>query len=178
MADATVLADEGRRDDPREDGLRVNLTHMPYETDAGVGPRARIGAVVLATDCTLEEEWRRMLRLDGVAVYHSRVMNSPDITPETLRQREGRLADTARMLLPGVGMDAIAYGCTSASIVITSSSVMNSIAVAGNALKTAGEASPISIRALRSLRSRRVASVNDDVSRKATLKRVADATPN
>ena len=64
----------------------VNRKHMKFALDDGLGPRARIGLIVLATDNTMEHEWRHILgALPGVAFYESRLYNSPDITPETLR---------------------------------------------------------------------------------------------
>lgn len=98
---------------------RVNRTHMAHALDEGISARARLGLVVLATDFTIEYEWRRIMGgLAGVGLYHSRIMNSAEITPETLRRMEGDLTAAAGLLLPGQPFAAIAYGCTSASMVI------------------------------------------------------------
>ena len=51
----------------------VNKQNMPFELDAGVAHRAAIGLVVLATDNTIEHEFRQMPRIDGVAFYESRI---------------------------------------------------------------------------------------------------------
>lgn len=114
MADTTVMEQR-----TPADGLRVNRKHLPFETDGGVAPRAAIGLIVLATDQTIEHEWRDIMAIDGVALYESRVMNSASVTPETLKAMEARLPEAADVILPGLPLDAIAYGCTSASIVIT-----------------------------------------------------------
>ena len=53
-----------------------------------------------------------------MALYVTRVMNDPIVTPESLAAMAGRLTDAAGTLLPGDRVDAIAYGCTSASMVI------------------------------------------------------------
>ena len=50
----------------------LDLGVMPSELDAGVAWRAAIGLVVLATDQTMEHEFRALLRLPGVAVFESR----------------------------------------------------------------------------------------------------------
>ena len=64
----------------------TTLSHLPHELDAGLGGRARIGLIVLATDHTIEHEWRLILGgIDGVALYQSRIWNDATITPETLR---------------------------------------------------------------------------------------------
>ena len=45
------------------------LEHLPFETDRGIASRARIGLIVLATDYTIEHEWRRIMTgLPGVAL--------------------------------------------------------------------------------------------------------------
>ena len=93
--------------------------HLAHELDGGVGARARIGLIVLATDQTIEHEWRQIMGgLDGVAVYQSRIWNDARITPETLRQMEGRLADSAAVIMPGLPLAVVAFGCTSAAMVI------------------------------------------------------------
>jgi maleate isomerase len=99
-------------------GLLVNRMHMPFELDAGIAARAAIGLMVLATDHTIEHEWRRMLALDGVAFYESRLFNSNVITPETLAAMEGLLTEAAALIRPGGHLDVMAYGCTSGTIVM------------------------------------------------------------
>lgn len=96
---------------------------FPFTADAGIGARARIGLIVLATDQTIEYEYRLMLDLPGVAVFHSRIMNDNDITPETLRAMEGGIADATRKLLPGERLDVVGFGCTSASMLLGEATV-------------------------------------------------------
>jgi maleate isomerase len=92
--------------------------HFPFTTDAGIGARARIGLVVLATDQTIEHEYRLMLNLDGVAVYESRIYNDSDIRPDTLRAMEGGIAEATRLILPGERLDVVGFGCTSATMLL------------------------------------------------------------
>lgn len=96
----------------------VNLRDLPYRADEGIGTRANIGLVVLSSDQTIEHEYRRLLDLPGVAVYHSRIANANVISRENLRAMEGRITDATGLLLPEVPMDVIGYGCTSASMEI------------------------------------------------------------
>ena len=91
---------------------------LGFATDGGIGARANIGLIVLATDQTIEHEYRQMLALPGVALYQSRIYNDSNITPETLRAMDGGIAEAARLLLPGMPMHAIGFGCTSASMVL------------------------------------------------------------
>ena len=112
-----------------DDGF-VNITGIPFELDGGVAERARIEVIVLASDNTVEHEFRRVIDLPGVAFFEARIQNDPQITPETLKRMEGRIADTARLILPGVPLDVVAYGCTSASMVIGEERVFELIAEA------------------------------------------------
>jgi len=46
------------------------------------------------------------------------ILNDARITPETLRAMEARLVDAASLILPDLPLDVVAFGCTSASMVI------------------------------------------------------------
>ena len=96
----------------------ISREHMPFALDAGIAHRAAIGLVVLATDHTIEHEFRQMLRIDGVAVYEARIHNAPEINPETLAEMERGIAATTALILPGDRLDVVAYACTSGSVVI------------------------------------------------------------
>ena len=103
------------------------LEHLPFTLDEGIGSRARIGMIVLASDYTVEHEFRRVMTIPGVDIYAARIENSPTITPKTLAAMEARIAPTTRLLLPGEKLDVIAYGCTSASMVMGEEAVFRQI---------------------------------------------------
>jgi maleate isomerase len=106
----------------------ILVEHLPFKTDNGIAARARIGLMVLATDYTIEHEWRRIFTpLDGVALYESRILNDNQITPETLRAMEPRIAAATDVILPGARLDVVAYGCTSASMAIGEEKVFEKI---------------------------------------------------
>ncbi len=94
----------------------VDLGVLPCQLDGGIAHRAAIGLLVLATDQTMEHEFRRLVRQDGVALYEARLWNDNDITPATLRAMRERIAPAAALILPGVKLDVVAFGCTSASM--------------------------------------------------------------
>ena len=94
------------------------IENLPFTTGDGISARARIGVVVLASDYTVEHEFRSLLDLPGVACFHARIENSPAITPETLAAMGPRITDTVNRILPGDYLDVVAYGCTSASTVL------------------------------------------------------------
>lgn len=96
----------------------IDLGVLPSTLSPGIAGRAAIGLVVLATDQTVEHEFRQIVRHDGVAFYEARIFNDNDITPETLLAMKDRLAPTADLILPGMPLDVVAFGCTSASMQI------------------------------------------------------------
>ena len=97
----------------------ILIENLPFQLDGGIGSRASIGLIVLATDYTIEHEWRQVFAgLEGVALYHSRIFNLNEITPESLRAMAPRLGECAGVITPDSLVDVIAYGCTSASMAI------------------------------------------------------------
>ena len=77
----------------------LDLGVLPSELDGGLYARAAIGLVVLATDQTLEHEFRALIRTPGVAFYESRVANDYMITPDTLRAIGPRIAPALDLIL-------------------------------------------------------------------------------
>ena len=98
---------------------------MEYQLDAGAGSGARLGLVVLSTDETLEFEARQVLAGRDVNLLHARIPMVPAVTPETLRGMQAKIAETAALLPQG--LDAVAYGCTSASVVIGPDAVADEV---------------------------------------------------
>ena len=98
--------------------LIVNQRNMPFELDGGLYERAAIGVVVLASDQTIEHEFRKIIDLPGVAFYESRIFNANIVTPESLKAMEGGLKDATALILPGLPLDVVAFGCTSGAMMI------------------------------------------------------------
>ncbi len=94
---------------------------------SGIASRAAIGLVVLATDQTMEHEFRALLHLPGVAVYQSRVFNDAEIRPDTLRAIGPRIAPSVALILPGIPLDVVAFGCTSATMTLGEEAVFAEI---------------------------------------------------
>src|SRR5271155_5488745 len=105
----------------------IDLGVLPSELDGGVASRAAIGLVVLATDQTMEHEFRILVRQPGVAFYESRVFNDHDITPDTLRAIGPRIAPSAALILPNIPLDVVAFGCTSATMTLGEEAVFAEI---------------------------------------------------
>lgn len=103
---------------------------LDFETDAGVGTRAKMGLIVLETDESLEPELARVAGLPGVAIYHTRIPMVAEINPETLMRMKQDLPAAANALPEPMEFDVIGYGCTSASTVIGSDAVRDAVRTA------------------------------------------------
>jgi len=89
-----------------------------FTTDSGLGTRGRIGLIVLQSDQTIEHEVASLLGGDDIAIYHARIPNAMEVTPDTLRQMETDLPHTASLLPPSFAFNAIGYACTSGATLI------------------------------------------------------------
>ncbi|MGO6819614.1 ectoine utilization protein EutA [Rhizobium brockwellii] len=78
----------------------------------------RIGLIALSTDATIESDFNRLIALRDVAVHVNRIEFANPTTPENLRAMQPQLAKAASLILPGEKLQAIVFGCTSASVVI------------------------------------------------------------
>jgi maleate isomerase len=95
-----------------------NVIQVPFETDAGIGGRAAIGLLVLSSDQTIEHEFRQLIRIPGVAFYEARLRSSNDVTPEALKAVGKEITGGVDVILPGVPLDVVGFGCTSASMLL------------------------------------------------------------
>jgi maleate isomerase len=85
----------------------------------------RIGLVVLATDMVLEVEWRDLFAGLPIEVLVARIACAAEVTPEALLTMAQQIGHCASLVLPDVTLDAIAYGCTSGSLVIGEDNVQH-----------------------------------------------------
>ena len=87
----------------------------------------RIGLIALSTDHTLERDLHRLAPLEEVCFYTSRVEFINPVTPENLRLMEPHIARAAELILTNQQIDAICYGCTSASATLGDASVFGAL---------------------------------------------------
>lgn len=127
---------------------------MHYELDQGVGPR--LGMIVLSTDESLEYETRQILSGRAVNLMHTRIFSDPTVTPTSLKDMEARMPRSAE-LLPG-GLAAIAYGCTSASVLIGPDGVERAIQTVQPGVPVTNPISAV-LAGLEALGARRIALV-------------------
>lgn len=79
--------------------------------------RVHIGLVQLSTDHSLEMDWAKLLGTQA-GVFSSRVYYSSEMTPEALDQVASGIVEASDLIATGLPMDVMAFGCTSASIII------------------------------------------------------------
>lgn len=105
----------------------LDLGILPSGLDEGIAHRAAIGLVVLATDQTIEHEYRMLVGGPGIALYEARLFNDAEITPETLRAIGPRITPCVELILPGIRLDVVAFGCTSATMTLGEEAVFAEI---------------------------------------------------
>jgi len=135
--------------------MTSEMHYEPPQLDGRELPK-RVGLIALATDATIEGDFRRFVARDNIAVHVNRIRFINPTTPENLRAMHPDLAEAASLILPGEKLDAIVYGCTSASVVIGEEAVRRSIVEGrgdSHVITPAGAASD----ALSALRAKRIA---------------------
>jgi len=101
----------------------MSIETLKFETDEGLGQRARIGLIVLQSDQTIEYEFAQLVSDNDIAIYHARIPNDVEVTPDTLRRMEEELPRTAALLPASFQFDAVGYACTSGATMIGESRV-------------------------------------------------------
>ena len=93
------------------------VSHLSTAIELDERPaRWRIGLIALATDHTLERDLANICAGDDIGAYVTRVAFDNPMTRESLVAMGPRLTEAARLILPDEELDAVAYGCTSASV--------------------------------------------------------------
>jgi maleate isomerase len=92
---------------------------MASTFDAGIGSRASIGMIALATDRIGVWDAEQFLGgVPGVALFDTRIPMEPVGTPETLRALGAHLTSAASVIVPGSRLDSIGLSCTSGTVAI------------------------------------------------------------
>lgn len=135
-------------------GTRIG--HLPGITRLIAESPPRLGLILLATDLTSEGDFHSLLPPHVAAIHGTRVAFSNPTTPENLQCMAPDLELAASQLVPGIPLEAIAYCCTAASVVIGDTSVRQAI---GRARPGVPVITPTgaAVQALRALRCSRIA---------------------
>ncbi len=97
---------------------------LPYELTKG--HPTQLGLVVLQSDETLERDMRWLLP-DDVELLVSRVPSGTELDTDMIAGMEGKLTQAATLLPRGAKIEAVGYGCTSASAQIGSDRIADLI---------------------------------------------------
>ncbi len=98
---------------------------MEIPLDHSRSPRpdkVHIGLVQLSSDQTIEIDWTKLTGSSAL-VFSNRVYYSGVLTRKELNDIGQGISDSARLIATGLPMDVIAFGCTSASMVIGSEKI-------------------------------------------------------
>ena len=93
--------------------LEVHADYVP----APKMSRKHIGLVQLSTDHTLEMDWAKLIGVQA-AVFSSRVYYSGEMHPEAFDLIATGISKTAQLIATDLPMDVMAFGCTSATIIL------------------------------------------------------------
>lgn len=99
--------------------MPLRLDQLPYATDRGHGARARIGLVALASDATIEHDFRAVLGpVPEVEFFTTRFDGSATASPLEARKLAEKIAPSAHDLLPGHHLDVIALACGTTALLL------------------------------------------------------------
>jgi maleate isomerase len=101
---------------------------IEYELDAHTA-QFKIGLIALATDQTVERDFRNVLPTEA-PFFVSRVANINPCTVENLRTMAPQLTSATSLILPGADVDVVAYCCTSGTVAIGYDNVVENIQAA------------------------------------------------
>lgn len=102
-------------------------SRLSVQLDAGPAKRAAVGLLTLATDQTLETEFNRLAAIQDVGIYVSRLWNDRYVTPRSLADLRDRIAPALELILPGLSLNVVGFGCTSASIILGEEAIFREI---------------------------------------------------
>lgn len=101
----------------------IRLYAPPNGLEAAYGERARIGLISLSTDIAIERDFGRMLPDDSLGLYTTRIRLDWPNSDATFLALADRIPDAASVIVPNIRLDAVVFGCTSASTLIGSERV-------------------------------------------------------
>lgn len=91
---------------------------LDYEPDGVLDDEVRIGLIALSTDLPIERDFWRMAPRDRVGIYTTRIPFANPATHEALAALAPKISDAVSLIIPTSRLDAVVFGCTSATAVI------------------------------------------------------------
>jgi len=96
---------------------------LPFDLIPDIGSAATLGLVVLQSDETLEQDFRRIFTARDVAIYVNRIPAAEELSADSIAAMEAELSRGASLLPRAATFDAVAYGCTSGTTLIGADAV-------------------------------------------------------
>jgi maleate isomerase len=96
----------------------VIMHEMGMALEQPYGWTARIGLIALSTDLAIERDFGRLVPSDEVGLFTTRIHLETPNSDRTFLALEDELEAAAKLIIPGSRLDAIVFGCTSASTLI------------------------------------------------------------
>ena len=112
---------------PGSGSTRFRRVQVGYEPVLWPDSAVRFGLIALDSDHVSERELRYMLPADASELFVTRVRHGGQCDLQHLAAMSDELARAASLLLPGTGVDVIAYGCTSGTVAIGIDTVRRAI---------------------------------------------------
>lgn len=133
------------------------MTYFPYVLKED--PRPCLGLIVLQSDETIEDDFRRLFAPTDVRLHITRVTSGVELNAETFEAMEADLPAAATKLPRSVEFDVVGYACTSGATVIGADRVCSLVQ---SGCRTQSVTNPLSaaIAAIKSLALKRVGIVS------------------
>ena len=96
---------------------------LPFDLIPDIGSAATLGLVVLQSDETLEQDFRRIFTARDVAIYVNRIPAAEELSANSIAAMEAELSRGASLLPRAATFNAVAYGCTSGTTLIGAEAV-------------------------------------------------------
>lgn len=136
--------------------LAARTVALDYEPDGVLDNEVRIGLIALSTDLPIEKDFWRMVPPDRVGIYTTRIPFANPATHEALAALAPKIPDAVSLMIPTSRLDAVVFGCTSATAVIGAERIAELTRVHRPGIPVTNPASA-ALTALKALSARRVA---------------------
>lgn len=96
---------------------------IPFDLIPPIGSQATLGLVVLQSDETLEQDFRRLFTGQDIAIYVNRIPSAEVLSEDSIAAMKDELTRGASLFPRAAQFDAVAYGCTSGTTLIGADAV-------------------------------------------------------
>jgi maleate isomerase len=135
---------------------QIRVRNVDVHQNPAYGERLRIGLLALSTDLAFERDFALLAGSDDIATFTTRIKLATPNNEENFLALEKELPSAAALIVPSSRLDVIAFGCTSASMLIGPDRVAAAIRSGRPGIQVTNPASA-TMEALSAIGARRVA---------------------